>query len=444
MNPNPPPESDAPSLSNDPEWTAAPSADELASIIVLCCNEVEVTRLCLGSVRRHTRPPYELVLIDNGSADDTPAYLESVKGWPEPARAVVIRNETNQGYPAGVNQGLAAARGDNLVLLNNDVVVTPGWLDRLTKCARYDHPATGLVGPVTNYAPPPQRVEPGYTDLAGLDAFATRRAAAYAGQAARTDRLTGFCLLVRREVVGRVGGLDEGFGLGFFDDDDLCLRARWAGFRPAVALDCYVHHFGSRTFRALGVDTARQLEENLARYRDKWGAEEAARYRPVPAEPVRRTRVSLTMIVKNEERHLPDCLASVNDLVDEMIVVDTGSTDRTKAVAASYGAKVSDFPWVDDFAAARNEALRHATGDWVFWMDADDRPRGSGTTRTTPSCCSSTGPSGGRPAIPSGRRRPGGGCWRPTRRPTSPASTPASGGSRPGTTWPPWLWKLGT
>ena len=84
-------------------------------------------------------------------------------------------------------------------------------------------------------------------------------------------------------------------------------------------------------------------------------------------------RVSLTMIVKNEEGNLPACLASAADLVDEVVVVDTGSADRTKEVAARFGARVFDFPWIDDFAAARNEALRHATGDWILWLDADDR-----------------------------------------------------------------------
>ncbi|MFZ8340957.1 glycosyltransferase, partial [Staphylococcus aureus] len=71
--------------------------------------------------------------------------------------------------------------------------------------------------------------------------------------------------------------------------------------------------------------------------------------------------------------NLPDCLGPVADLVDEVIVVDTGSSDNTRIVAQRFGAKVFDFPWVDSFAAARNETLRHATGDWVFWMDADDR-----------------------------------------------------------------------
>ncbi|MEA3208305.1 MAG: hypothetical protein QOE70_1362 [Chthoniobacter sp.] len=87
----------------------------------------------------------------------------------------------------------------------------------------------------------------------------------------------------------------------------------------------------------------------------------------------RRQRVSLCMIVKNEERNLQTCLESVADLVDEIIVVDTGSTDRTKEVAARFGARVFDFAWTNDFAAARNESVRHATGDWIFGLDADER-----------------------------------------------------------------------
>jgi glycosyltransferase involved in cell wall biosynthesis len=76
--------------------------------------------------------------------------------------------------------------------------------------------------------------------------------------------------------------------------------------------------------------------------------------------------------VKNEQENLQRCLASVEEVFDEIIVVDTGSTDRTKEIARELGAKVFDFEWVDSFAAARNEALSHATGDYAFWLDADD------------------------------------------------------------------------
>src|ERR1700694_4931049 len=99
------------------------------------------------------------------------------------------------------------------------------------------------------------------------------------------SRLTGFCLRARREVLEQIGGFDEGYGLGFFEDDDLCVRAREAGFRLLVAQDVYVHHFGSRTFQGLGIDTRRQLEENFERFRAKWGAEYAAGYHLPPSRP---------------------------------------------------------------------------------------------------------------------------------------------------------------
>lgn len=78
------------------------------------------------------------------------------------------------------------------------------------------------------------------------------------------------------------------------------------------------------------------------------------------------------MIVKNEERVLEACLESISPWVDEIIIVDTGSTDKTKQIAEKFTRNVYDFPWIDDFSAARNESLGHATGDWIFWIDADD------------------------------------------------------------------------
>ncbi len=87
----------------------------------------------------------------------------------------------------------------------------------------------------------------------------------------------------------------------------------------------------------------------------------------------RPARLSLCMIVRNESKNLPACLESVRRAMDEIVVVDTGSTDDTISVARRLGAKVFVFPWVDDFSAARNESIRRATGDYILWLDADDR-----------------------------------------------------------------------
>lgn len=82
--------------------------------------------------------------------------------------------------------------------------------------------------------------------------------------------------------------------------------------------------------------------------------------------------LSLCMIVRDNEGTLPACLAGIRPWVDEIVIVDTGSRDTTPAIAQSFGARVFHFPWCDDFSAARNESLRHAQGEWLFWMDSDD------------------------------------------------------------------------
>jgi glycosyltransferase involved in cell wall biosynthesis len=91
-----------------------------------------------------------------------------------------------------------------------------------------------------------------------------------------------------------------------------------------------------------------------------------------PSSSAQKAKVSLIMIVRDEENNLPHCLESVRGLFDEIIVVDTGSKDRTKEIAKGFGARVIDFVWIDDFSAARNLALANATGDYVLWLDADD------------------------------------------------------------------------
>jgi glycosyltransferase involved in cell wall biosynthesis/tetratricopeptide (TPR) repeat protein len=83
-------------------------------------------------------------------------------------------------------------------------------------------------------------------------------------------------------------------------------------------------------------------------------------------------KISLCMIARDEERVIGDCLTSIKPWVDEIIFVDTGSSDKTVEIAGSFGAQIHHFPWCDDFSAARNESISHATGDWILWMDADD------------------------------------------------------------------------
>jgi GT2 family glycosyltransferase len=356
--------------------------NRLVSVIVPCFDQLEFTQGCVASLHRQSRHSWELIAVDNGSTDGTAEYLRGVHDA-SAHRVEILTNAENRGFPAACNQGLARARGEFLVLLNNDTVVTDAWLEMLVALADSD-PKLGMVGPMSNYATPPQLVEDvPYGDLEAMHRFASKWRTEHRGKWLTVPKLSGFCVLIQRAAFEAVGGLDERFGLGLFDDDDLGLRMRRAGYDLAVARDLFIHHHGSRTFAGAGIDTASLLRENQAKFAAKWGESAGPPGRAVtlkpwsgseaaPPLPPGRPRVSLTMIVRDEEANLPACLGSAAGLFDEIVVVDTGSKDRTIEIARSFGAKVFEFPWVDDFAAARNEALRHATGDYAFWLDADD------------------------------------------------------------------------
>lgn len=119
---------------------------------------------------------------------------------------------------------------------------------------------------------------------------------------------------------------------------------------------------------------ARALGINDPVAEDGWrAARAAAEAIGISIEDLPGIRLTACLIAKNEEKHIEPCLRSLNGLVDEIVVVDTGSTDRTAQIAESLGAKVGVFEWCDDFALARNASLELATGDWILWIDADER-----------------------------------------------------------------------
>ena len=125
----------------------------LASIIVPCWNQLEFTRQCMAALKSHTRPPWELIVIDNGSTDPTDTYLAGVRDMAA-VPVTVISNTTNRGFPAAINQGLKVARGEYLVLLNNDVVVTDGWLGPLIALANMGSRSADQVAGHAGLAPP--------------------------------------------------------------------------------------------------------------------------------------------------------------------------------------------------------------------------------------------------------------------------------------------------
>lgn len=239
------------------------------SIVIVSYNTIAYTRLCLESVLRYTSyPNYEVIVVDNGSTDGSQLFLAWM-AW-RSNRITLISNDTNCGFAAGTNQGIAAATGDYLVLLNSDTVVTKGWLHAL---ARYlQDPRIGIVGPVTNAIANEARIDVPYgDDLDAMQQFAWSYVEAHRNQSFDIPVLAMFCLAMRREIIEKAGLLDEAFKIGMFEDDDYALRVRQAGFRIVCARDVFVHHHGRASFKVLGEEEyMRVFEQNKAYFEAKW------------------------------------------------------------------------------------------------------------------------------------------------------------------------------
>lgn len=237
------------------------------TVVVAVHDRLVFTRLCVETVLATTAADVELVVVDNASQDLTPAYLGELAV--RSGRVRTIRNDENRGFATAINQGLAAARGDVLVILNNDTVVAPGWLGRLER--HLDDPSIGMVGPRTNGAPNEARTDVPYTTYGGfLHAACARPSSPSAFDIAV---LTMFCVALRRDAYERVGPLDEGFEIGMFEDDDYSLRMHRVGLRTVCADDVLVHHFGEATLGALvpSGEHARIFAANRRHFEHKWG-----------------------------------------------------------------------------------------------------------------------------------------------------------------------------
>jgi predicted SAM-dependent methyltransferase len=226
----------------------------MLSIVIPVFNQHEMTAACIEAVRRHTSD-YELVIVDNGSQP--------------PIDGAAIRNDSNLGFPAAVNQGVRAASGDMIVLLNNDVIVTPGALNRLGAWA---DAGFDIVGPITNYAAGMQKVNlPTYENDEELNREAGLRSEENSGKAEEVNWVIGFCMAFRGSVFNEIGLFDESLWPCCGEEIDFCLRAREKGRRIGIAHDVYVHHFGSQTFAEMGLDYKELCDRNDKHLAERWG-----------------------------------------------------------------------------------------------------------------------------------------------------------------------------
>ena len=239
----------------------------LVSIIILTRNRLDVTKDCIASIRRHTPESYEIIFVDNGSTDGSLSWLKDLIG--AAPNYHLIENSEDLGFSAGRNQGMRAARGSYILLLNNDVIVTEEWLSGLLECFCDD--GVGVVGPMTDNISGPQKWPClTYQSLEQLDDFARELRAHNHHIRIPNRRIVGLCMLFRRELMERIGFLNEEFGPGNFEDDDYCLRAALEGFRNLIAADVFIHHAGSTTFKGDNINYREALKRTRLLFTSKW------------------------------------------------------------------------------------------------------------------------------------------------------------------------------
>ena len=350
---------------------APDAAGRRVSIIVVTFNGLVFSKLSLGTLLANTRyPDYEVIIVDNASTDGTADCLRELAARNPHVR--VIFNGQNAGFAAANNQGLAAASGDVFVLLNNDTMVAPGWLDRLIE------PLTdaqiGAVGPVTNRIGNEAEIAVTYDTYREFLAVAEARARAHRGERLDIRTLCMFCLALRRDTWQRVGPLDERFEIGLLEDDDYALRLRAAGYQLICAEDTFVHHFGQASFGNL-VPTGeyqRLLATNQRRFKEKWG---------VPWQPYARRRSPEYQQLVNRIR---DMVRGVVPADATVLVVSKGDEELLRLDARKgwhfpqdeHGTYAGHYPADDAEAIAQVEALREKGADFLvlpapafWWLD---------------------------------------------------------------------------
>jgi GT2 family glycosyltransferase len=234
------------------------------SIIIPVYNGLPYLKKCVKSLYENSGSAFELIFVDNGSDTKTVNYIKRQKD------AIKVFNKKNQGFAKAVNQGLRLASCDNIAVVNSDVIFYSDWLKNILKILA--KPKIGMVGPMTNRTVGLQRIKLAKkieNNSKALEIFSNAMRMKFKNEYFLIHRLIGFCFVFKRELMDKIGLLDERFGIGCFEDIDYCLRARQAGYKLAAVKNVFVHHHHHASFG--GHDNfLRFAIKNREVFIDKW------------------------------------------------------------------------------------------------------------------------------------------------------------------------------
>lgn len=237
------------------------------SIVIASYNSKDAQIGCIESIRMNNpADSYEIVVVDNASTDGIADWLEQQDD------IRLIRNKENVGFGPASNQGVGIVSADNdIFFLNNDTIILPNSIFRL-RMGLYADEKTGVVGSVSNSVSYYQRVDESIDTLEGWIKYGIKNNIRMDDPYEKILSLVGFAILVKRKVLDQVGLFDEIYGIGNFEDDDLCMRIRKAGYDCVLCHDSFIYHFGSLGFKQKAESEYNKLiSTNQKHFVDKWG-----------------------------------------------------------------------------------------------------------------------------------------------------------------------------
>lgn len=238
-----------------------------ASIIIVNYNSRPFLEACLNNLQINTSPPFEIIIVDNHSTDDSITFLQRIKK----TGIRTIYNESNAGFAKACNQGINLAEGKILVTMNPDVLITRGWLERMV-WHLHNNSLTLAVGPKGIGIGGRQAALP-LSYSSKLEAANRKFAAIYHHQSEPVKYLIGCLFLFDRCLIKEIGYFDEELPLGA-DDFDISLRIRKAGYQLRIARDVLIKHFVHVSFNRSNPEECKRLETaSYQHFNEKWAKE---------------------------------------------------------------------------------------------------------------------------------------------------------------------------
>ncbi|NTW77915.1 MAG: glycosyltransferase, partial [Syntrophaceae bacterium] len=211
----------------------------MTSIIILTNNQLELTKKCIRSIRKHTPEDHEIIFVDNGSTDGTVKWLQGQ--LMENKNYRLLANKETVGPAKGRNQGINLSQGQFILLLDNETIVSQGWLSGMLSCLN-QAPAAGIIGPMTNNCNGLQQVtDTSYQSVNFLDKFAGNFREQNRNRRIPYRNIAGFCMLFRKTLIDKIGLFDESLGSGCFEDEDFCWRSALDDYQNYICGDVFIH-----------------------------------------------------------------------------------------------------------------------------------------------------------------------------------------------------------